>query len=113
MNNSTLLLFSYGTLQNPVVQVKTFGRELTGYSDQLLGYQLAMIEIQDSNVIKLSSQSFHPIARANKSEHISGKVFKVTTEELAQSDLYEVKDYKRVLGKMASGICAWAYVASH
>jgi len=33
-------LFSYGTLQNVEVQLETFGRELTGSKDHLLGYQL-------------------------------------------------------------------------
>jgi hypothetical protein len=37
-------------------------------------------------------------------------VFEITAEELAQSDKYEVDDYQRVLGEMASGTSAWAYV---
>jgi hypothetical protein len=37
-------------------------------------------------------------------------VFEITADELAQSDEYEVDDYQRVLGTMASGTPAWAYV---
>lgn len=105
-------LFSYGTLQNTAVQHETFGRELTGYSDQLLGYKLEMVKIQDNNVVALSGESHHPIAVASESDSISGKVFEITAEELTQSDQYEVDDYKRVLGKMQSGTSAWVYVSA-
>jgi hypothetical protein len=108
------LLFSYGTLQNPLVQVETFGRELVGFKDWLLGYQLEMVEIKDADVVELSGESHHPIAMAtgNDADQIDGTVFEITAEELAQSDEYEVDDYKRVIGKMKSGIQAWVYVSA-
>jgi hypothetical protein len=37
-------------------------------------------------------------------------LFFTFADELAQSDKYEVDDYQRVLGEMASGTSAWAYV---
>jgi hypothetical protein len=43
------------------VQLETFGRELVGYKDKLLNYRLAMLEIQDASVIKLSGKTHHPI----------------------------------------------------
>ncbi|MDC9715520.1 MAG: gamma-glutamylcyclotransferase [Gammaproteobacteria bacterium] len=110
MTNATILLFSYGTLQTSVVQLETFGRKLAGYEDQLLNYKLAMIEIQDQGVVALSGETHHPIAIPSPSEHITGKVFKITPEELTQSDKYEVDEYQRVLGQMASGTPAWVYV---
>ncbi len=112
MTNETVLLFSYGTLQNSTVQIKTFGRKLTGYSDQLLGYKLAMVEIQDVSVVKLSGETHHPIAVPSQFDTISGAVFEITPEELAQSDEYEVDDYQRILGKMALGRPAWVYVVA-
>ena len=60
----TELLFSYGTLQNTSVQVETFGRELVGFEDRLLGYKLEMVEIQDADVVELSGKKHHPIAIA-------------------------------------------------
>lgn len=33
-----VLLFSYGTLQDPAVQMANFGRLLEGTADQLVGY---------------------------------------------------------------------------
>lgn len=41
---TTVLLFSYGTLQHKDVQIATFGRELTGRKDSLLGYTRAITE---------------------------------------------------------------------
>ncbi|WP_369178549.1 gamma-glutamylcyclotransferase family protein [Candidatus Thiodubiliella endoseptemdiera] len=108
---ATELLFSYGTLQIPAVQIETFGRELAGYEDQLLNYKLVTLEIQDKAVIALSGETHHPIAIAKQDETIQGKVFKLTPKELAQSDKYEVSDYQRVLGKMVSGTLVWVYVA--
>ena len=107
-------LFSYGTLQNTPVQVETFGRELVGLKDQLLGYQLEMVEIKDVDVVELSGETHHPIAIAtsNDTDEVSGMVFEITVEELAQSDKYEVDDYQRVMGKMKSGRSAWVYVSS-
>ncbi|MDC9727569.1 MAG: gamma-glutamylcyclotransferase [Candidatus Thioglobus sp.] len=110
MINETVLLFSYGTLQNSTVQQKTFGRELVGYKDELLNYKLEMIKIQDKRVVKLSGEACHPIAVSSQSDTISGKVFEISAEELAQSDEYEVDEYQRVLGEMVSGIPAWVYV---
>lgn len=108
----TEYLFSYGTLQNKSVQVETFGRELEGHKDQLLGYKLEMIEIKDQGVVELSGQTHHPIViiSNNDDDFVSGVVFAITPDELAQSDLYEVSDYKRVMGRFKSGKQAWVYV---
>jgi gamma-glutamylcyclotransferase (GGCT)/AIG2-like uncharacterized protein YtfP len=108
----TVLLFSYGTLQTPVVQRQTFGRELFGYEDQLLNHKLSMIKIQDPSVVALSGKTHHPIAIPSPKDYIKGKVFQITPEELTQSDKYEVVDYQRILGKMASGTPAWVYIKS-
>jgi hypothetical protein len=41
-------------------------------------------------VIKLSGKTHHPIAVSSQSDTVSGQVFEITAEELAQSDKYEV-----------------------
>lgn len=114
MKNKNELLFSYGTLQNVDVQLDTFSRELAGESDSLLGYKLEILEIKDCDVVKLSGKSHHPIAMAtgNDVDQVDGMVFEITPEELAQSDGYEVDDYKRVLGQLKSGKKAWVYVSA-
>ena len=106
------LLFSYGTLQQTDVQLATFGRELVGTADQLVGFQQSMVKIEDPEVVKTSGKTHHPIVkRTDKAEdRIAGMVFEVTDEELANADQYEVADYKRVSASLASGRTAWVYV---
>ncbi|GAA5026920.1 hypothetical protein GCM10011506_13050 [Marivirga lumbricoides] len=106
------LLFSYGTLQLKKVQMESFGRLLEGLPDQIKAYRLEDLPIQDEMVLLRSGLASHPIAvpSLNDEDFISGTVFEITDEELAQSDAYEVSDYKRVEVLLASGKKAWIYV---
>ena len=110
----TQLLFSYGTLQQRDVQLTTFGRELHGSADKLLGFHQSMVKIEDPEVIKTSGKTHHPIVKysGNVEDSVAGTVFTVTTEELANADRYEVSDYKRISASLASGRTAWVYVDS-
>jgi len=105
-------LFSYGTLQQKEVQLSTFGRELEGTTDRLVGYILAEVRIEDEDVVSTSGKLFHPIARPTKTseDRVDGMVFEITDEELQQSDDYEVDAYKRVATTLESGKVAWVYV---
>ena len=105
-------LFSYGTLQLEPVQVSTFGRKLDGRADQLKGYRLDQIEIQDSAVVATSGLTHHPMLvwTGSASDMVPGTVFLVTPAELAQADAYEVSDYRRDKAELASGDSAWVYV---
>lgn len=107
----TQKLFSYGTLQQDNVQLATFGRLLKGQADHLIGYQLGEIEITDPSVIAKSGKCFHPmlIKTDNPNDKVSGVVFDITEDELAQADEYEVADYSRVEAKFESGVTAWIY----
>lgn len=106
------LLFSYGTLQQRDVQLATFGRELRGTADSLVGFGQSMVRIDDPEVVKTSGKTHHPIVRHTgiESDRIAGTVFEITDEELANADKYEVSDYKRVAAPLASGRTAWVYV---
>src|SRR5262249_2435417 len=50
----TELLFSYGTLRQPEVQRATFGREIDGSPDAIVGYELDHVTITDPHVIATS-----------------------------------------------------------
>ena len=106
-------LFSYGTLQLPSVQEANFGRLLQGQADSLVGWRQDMVEITDPQVLAESGERFHPILRhtEKQSDTVAGTVFLISEEELARADTYEVDDYHRVEVPLASGICAWVYVA--
>ena len=106
------LLFTYGTLRDPAVQVANFGRELAGRPDAVLGFRLSQVEITDAHVLSLSGQTHHPIlvATGDKSDAVPGAVLTLTDDDLVRADEYEVDDYQRVEAPLASGGSAWVYV---
>ena len=107
-----VLLFSYGTLQDPKVQQANFGRRLTGQADALPGYSRRLVAINDPAVVALSGESHHPIVQpsADPAEQVDGTVFEITPEELIAADSYEVDDYRRVEVILGSGRKAWVYI---
>ena len=110
--NATVLIFSYGTLQDRAVQLANFGRELTGTSDWLPGYSTSLIAIRDPGVVVTSGKAHHTIAERsrNLADEVPGMVFEITPDELAAADRYEVSEYTRVQVTLKSGLQAWAYV---
>ena len=104
-------LFSYGTLQQPSVQMAMFGRLLKGAPDALPGWKREMMEITDADVFALSGERCHPIlVPGQPSDEVAGMVFEITDDELAAADRYEVADYKRIAARLKSGTEAWVYV---
>lgn len=104
-------LFSYGTLQQPGVQMASFGRLLKGTPDALPGWKREMVEITDAEVFCKSGERFHPIVVPGEAaDEVPGMLFDVTEQDLAATDRYEVDDYKRVAARLKSGIEAWVYV---
>jgi hypothetical protein len=63
------LLFSYGPLRQREVQLATFGRELGGYVDAVIGYELHHVTITDPQVIATSGSDRHPILRPSDRPH--------------------------------------------
>ncbi len=106
------LLFSYGTLRQKSVQMATFGRILQGSADQLVGFELTLVQINDAAVLAASGKANHPIARPsqNVEARVDGITFEVSEDELAKADDYEVAAYKRISMVLASGTQAWVYV---
>jgi uridine kinase len=107
-------VFSYGTLQQPEVQMSSFGRLLEGTADRLPGYTSGWVRILDPEVIAASGSDRHPIVQATGAAHdsVEGTVFVLSPEELAGADTYEVSDYRRVPVTLASGTEAWVYVGT-
>ncbi|MCS5717961.1 gamma-glutamylcyclotransferase [Herbiconiux sp. CPCC 205763] len=112
MNDANeVLLFSYGTLRQPEVQLATFGRLLAGRDAAVVGYRLDWLTITDPAVIATSGCDRHPLLVADPTaDPVSGTVFEITSDELLAADEYEVDDYERVLVPLDSGDEAWVYV---
>jgi gamma-glutamylcyclotransferase (GGCT)/AIG2-like uncharacterized protein YtfP len=110
--NATENLFTYGTLQLTEVQLETFGRTLQGAPDVLVAYRLVQIEIQDQDFVAKSGTANHRNLQftGDPNDSVEGIVFKVTKEELENSDAYEPAGYERVLVQLKSGDNAWIYL---
>ena len=108
----TELLFSYGTLRQPDVQRATFGREIDGRPDALVGYDLDYVTITDPRVIAASGSDRHPILKPTDRADaaVEGMVFAISEADLAAADEYEVDDYRRITVPLRSGGEAWVYV---
>jgi gamma-glutamylcyclotransferase (GGCT)/AIG2-like uncharacterized protein YtfP len=95
-------LFVYGTLQDPQVQERVFGRVVAGLPDMLDGYRKGEITI-NGNV--------YFIAVEDAAGAIAGLVLEITPAELVEVDTYEGDDYRRVRVWLRSGREAWVYCA--
>jgi hypothetical protein len=99
------LLFSYGSLQRVAVQIATFGRTLSGESDELVGFVLVPPA--------LSGSPHANVVRASESQRVRGMAFELTEAELAAADEYERRDgYVRVTAPLSSGRKTWVYIDS-
>ncbi|EJB8515667.1 TPA: gamma-glutamylcyclotransferase [Pseudomonas aeruginosa] len=110
--DDVVLLFSYGTLQDKAVQLASFGRELNGRADALVGFREDWVEIRDPAVLAASGKTHHPIVQRSgvASDRVPGTLFEITAEELRAADAYEVSDYTRIGVELESGARAWVYV---
>lgn len=95
-------LFVYGTLQDPQIQSRVFGRVVQGVPDTLDGYRKGEITI---------SGSVYFIAIEAISGVVDGLVLEVTSAELVEIDAYEGNDYRRIRVRLRSGREAWVYCA--
>ncbi|WP_291041638.1 gamma-glutamylcyclotransferase family protein [Herbiconiux sp.] len=111
--SEAVLLFSYGTLRQPEVQLATFGRLLAGRETAVVGFRLEWLTITDPHVIATSGSDRHPLlvpADGPGEASVPGTVFEISAAELAAADEYEVDDYRRVLVPLDTGKQAWVYV---
>lgn len=107
------LLFSYGTLQQADVQLATFGRRLSGQSDELPAFEPSLVKIADPQVAARLGRTHHDNVTFNGKGHsvVLGTAFEVTDAELASADEFEAAFfYKRIAATLASGKRAWVYV---
>lgn len=107
------LLFTYGSLQRPEVQLATFRRHLVGGHDELMQHRLVRVPIDDPRVVEEFGAPYFNNAQFDgaDSSRLAGMAFEMTDEELAEADGYEARySYLRVLVRLASGRTAWVYV---
>ena len=108
------LLFSYGTLRDPAIQLAVFGRTLSGTPDHLIGYAQESFEVRDPAFSAVYG-SRHVIVQytGRDDDRTPGTVLELTDEELAMADAYEPSGYRRVPVRLASGRQGWVYTATY
>ena len=106
-SNKSILIFSYGTLQNEDIQFNLVRRRMSGYRDRLVGYKLGKIRLPDNSL-----GTYYPIVqKSNESESVEGTVYEISERELTIADDYEGDSYKRLKIQLESGKTAWVYCA--
>lgn len=106
-------VFAYGTLRQENVQQALYGRKVETTDDALEGWRLDWVNITDPEVIAASGAHRHPILRKGDAQDmVVGAYLRLTDEELATTDEYEVEDYSRIVVNLASGVEAFVYVAA-
>lgn len=97
-------LFSYGTLQDPKIQITLFGKLLFGSPDRLQGYEKQTIVLEGTTYPVLVDSS------DKTTKPIDGICYTVTDQELKACDFYEGSAYRRVKTVLDSGKEAWVYL---
>lgn len=95
-------LFVYGTLLQPVLRERVFGRPLGGQADALEGYEKkeAMVAGSFPGLVR------RPTGPAT----VQGLRFELPPELLARADAYEGALYRREVLRLVSGAKAWVYL---
>ncbi|KIF01276.1 hypothetical protein PL81_36470 [Streptomyces sp. RSD-27] len=103
-------LFSFGTLRDGRVQTALFGRAVPSSPASLVGYTTRPLKITDPEVVAASGLDVHLTLECRLGSTVEGAVLRLTDEELAAADAYEVDDYARRRVLLSSGKSAWAYL---
>ncbi len=95
-------MFTYGTLQDPQVQLYVFDKILEGDVDFLLGFKW----------YKNAVYGRYPLVKptSNPKEMVKGVAYKVTKADLLRCDVYETSAYQRKKFILKSGKEAWVYI---
>jgi hypothetical protein len=107
------LLFSYGTLREPDVQLRVFGRHVSGTPDELLGFSRRVVELADSNFVAANGATHSIVDQTGRDEdRTAGVVLELSDAELKMADVYEPAGYTRIAARFASGRNGWVYAAT-
>lgn len=94
-------LFVYGTLTDPAIQASVIGRVVQGEADTLPGFSKTIKRYQDGSF---------PVIVPDVQGRVDGLILSLLPEELLFCDLYEGRDYHRIMVKLHSGREAWVFL---
>ena len=99
---ATEYLFTYGTLQDEMIQSTIFSRRLMGSQDVLPGFRIAKSKV--AGAYPVIEESPDP------ADQVEGIVYLVTNTELIKTDAYEGVAYRRTKVILDSGKESWVYL---
>ena len=97
------------------MQLATFGRLLNGQNDELVGFELSAVKIEDPEIAAAVGKAHHAnVVRTGREEsRVRGMAFEITEAELAAADQYEERAaYVRLAATLASRKKVWVYVSA-
>jgi len=95
-------VFSYGSLQRSEVQLATFGVQVPGAPDALLGFELEHVHRDGKQLAN--------VVRSRRASRVAGMVLEFSDAQLVVADEYERADnYRRSRVTLESGLEAWVY----
>ena len=100
-------LFTYGTLQDPRIQLKLFGKTLIGKPDTLMGFH--------QKQILLGAQYYPTLVQKDpqySEEKITGTCYTLSQRDLTICDYYEGTAYQRIRVELVSKNTAWVYISN-
>ena len=100
---ATEYLFTYGTLQDEMIQSVVYSRRLTGTEDVLNGFRISDEKVAGAYPVIIKTD--------NSDDQVKGVVYMITNKELLKTDAYEGVAYKRIKVTLASGTDSWVYLA--
>lgn len=104
---TSVFIFSYGTLQDQKIQEELYGRTLSGHQDSLSGYILSTINLPENSL----QQNTYFIAQytGSPNDRITGFCYEITSAELLITDAYEGEAYTRKSVHLNSGRMCLVY----
>lgn len=96
-------LFSYGTLQDPIIQIQWLGR--------LLNRRPASINGWHKTTIELDGGVYPAIKQGN--EQIWGSILEIDEEDFTALDTYEGPAYKRITTHTSAGDLVSVYILAN
>ena len=100
---ATEFLFTYGTLQDEMIQAVVYSRRLTGTEDVLRGFRISEEKVAGAYPVIIQTD--------NADDKVDGVVYMITNKELLKTDAYEGVMYRRIKVTLASGTESWVYLA--
>lgn len=97
-------LFTYGTLQDEMIQKVVLSRSLNGKADSLPGYCISKEKVAGAYPVVEKSK--------NPADRVEGVVYLISDKELLKTDAYEGVAYMRSKVILESGIESWVYLRS-